>query len=128
MKRILFLSGVIVLLISCSGNSSSSDPFEAKKQADAQNAAAHPELAKGKELIANNQCLTCHKEDEKLIGPAYKDVAKKYAGMPDTIITYLASKIIAGGKGTWGDVLMTPHPTLSKDDAETIVKYILSLR
>jgi cytochrome c len=69
----------------------------------------------------------CHKVTEKLIGPAYKDVAVKYAGS-DTALAYLSKQIIAGGSGVWGTVPMTPHPELSQADAEQMVKYILLLK
>ena len=129
MKRILLSIAVSAFIISCGNNSSKqTDPYEAQKKADEEWAAAHPELKKGKDLIAKYDCLTCHKEDVKLIGPAYKDVAQKYAGMSDTIVTHLASKVIAGGKGNWGEVPMAAHPAITKEDAETMVKYVLSLK
>lgn len=81
----------------------------------------------GGKLIAKNDCLTCHKVDTKVIGPAYADVAKKYPSNDATVDT-LANKIIKGGKGNWGDIAMSPHAALSMDDAKTIVKYILTLK
>jgi cytochrome c len=83
--------------------------------------------SKGAQLIASSDCLGCHKEQEKLVGPAYKDVAKKYSN-PDKDINYLANKIISGGKGVWGDVPMTPHPNLALADAKEMAKYVLSLK
>ncbi|MDB5120152.1 MAG: cytochrome [Sphingobacteriales bacterium] len=80
---------------------------------------------KGKALIAKSDCLGCHKLDEKLVGPAYKAVAEKYTSAD---IDKLAGKIIAGGAGNWGEVPMSPHPAISKDDAKEMVKYILSLK
>src|SRR5512135_2496774 len=55
----------------------------------------------GKALIAGSDCLTCHKEDTKLIGPAYKDVAKKYENN-DKNVKMLADKVLKGGQGVWG--------------------------
>lgn len=83
--------------------------------------------ADGKALIAKSDCLTCHKEDAKVIGPAYKDVAKKYPNT-DENVKKLAAKIIAGGSGVWGQIPMTAHPQVSQGDAEAMVKYILSLK
>ena len=82
----------------------------------------------GLELVAKSDCFTCHKIEEQFTGPSYRDVANKYAGMSDTIITHLAGKIIHGGNGVWGQVFMTPHATLSQADAEAMVKYILLLK
>ena len=69
-------------------------------------------IAPGAKLIAANDCNTCHKEDVKVIGPAFVDVAAKYPAT-DSNIDSLANKIIKGGKGHWGEVPMTAHPTLS---------------
>jgi cytochrome c len=48
--------------------------------------------------------------------------------MPDTIVSHLADKIISGGSGVWGEIPMIPHPSISKDDAQTMVKYVLLLK
>lgn len=81
----------------------------------------------GAKLIAGSDCLGCHKEDVKLVGPAYKDVAAKY---PDTdaTITMLANRVIKGGVGHWGQIPMSAHPALSLSDAREMTKYILSLK
>ena len=90
-------------------------------------AAASADADKGLNLIASSDCLTCHKIEEKLVGPAYRDVAKKYAGQPGAVDS-LANKIIHGGAGNWGPTPMSPHPALAKDDAKVMVQYILSLK
>jgi cytochrome c len=82
---------------------------------------------KGLDMIASLDCTTCHKINEKNIGPAYADVAKKYEAT-DANIETLANKVIKGGSGNWGTVPMTPHPTLSVDSAKEMVRYILSLK
>jgi cytochrome c len=87
-------------------------------------AAAKPE-DEGKALVEGADCLSCHKVDSKLVGPSYQDVAAKYT---DADIDHLAQKVIDGGKGVWGDVPMTPHAGLSKENAQKMVKYILSLK
>ncbi len=83
--------------------------------------------SKGAQLLAASDCLGCHKEQEKLVGPAYVDVAKKYSNN-EKDVNYLANKIITGGKGVWGEVPMSPHPNLALNDAKEMVKYILSLK
>jgi cytochrome c len=77
---------------------------------------------KGVDLIVKNDCRNCHREREKLIGPAFSDIAKRYG--PSDIDT-LAAKIIRGGSGHWGDASMSPHPSLPLSSAKTIVKFIL---
>lgn len=93
-----------------------------------RNAGAPPagSFEKGAQLISQSDCLSCHKEKIKIIGPAYVDVAKKYEPTEKNI-KYLAGKIIEGGSGVWGEIPMTPHPSISQGDAEEMVKYILSL-
>lgn len=98
--------------------------------ADAPAAAQTPaqeDFEKGKNLIAMSDCLACHQVDKKLVGPAYEEVAAKYE-MNEKNVAYLADKIIKGGAGVWGQIPMTPHPDVSKEDAQEMAKYVLSLR
>jgi cytochrome c len=81
----------------------------------------------GEKLIAKSDCVGCHKLDKKLIGPAYLDIAKKYANT-DKNINSLADKVIKGGSGVWGTMPMSAHSSLKKEDAKSMVKYILSLK
>ena len=80
----------------------------------------------GQNLMAASDCKTCHKVEEKSIGPAFADVAQKYNARPDAT-TYLAEKIIKGGSGVWGETAMAAHPNLKEADAIQIVQYVLSL-
>lgn len=84
-------------------------------------------LEEGKQLLVKNDCLSCHKLDIKIVGPAYKDVAKKY---PATAANYekLTEKVIAGGSGNWGEVPMSAHPSVPPADVKKMVQYILSLK
>lgn len=82
---------------------------------------------KAVELIGSSDCLTCHKIEEKVTGPAYKEVAQKYEAT-DANIDMLAQKIIKGGSGVWGQAQMTPHDTLSVENAKVMVRYILALK
>lgn len=72
-------------------------------------------------------CMTCHQVEMKVVGPSYKDVASKYAS-EDGAAAMLAEKIKAGGVGTWGQIPMPPNPTVSEDDANALVAWILSLK
>lgn len=99
----------------------------ASTEAPANDLNSNPDYTKGLALIASNDCLTCHKVDEKVTGPAYRDVANKYENT-DANVKMLATKVINGGSGVWGAVAMTPHPALAEADAEQMVKYILLLK
>lgn len=90
--------------------------------------AASPEdIQTGKALIQKSDCMACHKVDVKLVGPAFVQVAAKYPATPANY-SLLASKIINGGTGVWGQMPMSPHSTVSQLDAKKMVKYILSLK
>ncbi len=89
-------------------------------------AQAGPEPA-GPELAAKRNCLACHAVDRRVLGPAYKDVAAKYAGQPE-VAPRLAQKIIHGGTGVWGKLVMPANPQVSEAEAGRLVAWILSLR
>ncbi len=77
------------------------------------------------ELATKKNCMACHAVDKKLVGPAYKDVAKKYAGQKDAEAK-LVDKVMKGGSGAWGTVPMPANPQVSKEEATTLVKWVLS--
>ncbi len=81
----------------------------------------------GLNLINANDCVACHKLDEKLTGPSYSEIAAKYNNTPENI-EMLAQKIIKGGQGVWGVMVMLPHPKISEADAKKMAEYILSLK
>jgi cytochrome c len=87
-----------------------------------------PELAeKGKVLIAYSDCYTCHKVDQRSLGPAFTDIAKRYP-VKKVFIEMLAQKVILGGSRSWGYPVMSPHPKLSMEDAKIMVSYIMSMK
>ena len=76
------------------------------------------------DLAKKNNCLACHAADKKIVGPAYQDVAKKYAGQADAEAT-LAKNIKAGGSGKWGPIPMPPQAQLSDADAKALATWVL---
>jgi cytochrome c len=78
-------------------------------------------------LARSKQCVACHAVDKKLVGPAYKDVAKRYAGQNDAVAK-LAAKIQAGGSGTWGAVPMPANTQVNAAEAEQLARWVLSLK
>ena len=146
MKKLFIICGLSLAIAACGGNKSGGNSADstsaANKTAVASNsdaaqdtAASHNGTEKtagtpsaaGAQLIAKSDCSTCHKEQEKLIGPAFVDVAKKYSSS-QAVIDTLANKIVKGGSGNWGTVPMSPHPAISVEDAKTMAQYILSLK
>ncbi|GGX12565.1 c-type cytochrome [Undibacterium macrobrachii] len=80
----------------------------------------------GADLAKKNNCMSCHGVDKKIIGPAFKDVAKKYKGNNDAV-ALLSKKVKDGGSGVWGPIPMSPNKTISDADIKVMVEYVLSL-
>ena len=77
------------------------------------------------ELAQAKNCMTCHAVDKKLVGPAYKDVAAKYAG-DKTAADKLAQKIMKGGSGVWGPVPMPANTQVTEAEAKKLAGWVLS--
>ena len=77
-------------------------------------------------LAKSKNCMACHAVDKKLVGPAYKDVAKKYAGQKDAG-EKLATKIMKGGSGVWGAIPMPANSQVNDADAKKLAAWVLSL-
>ena len=79
------------------------------------------------ELAKKKNCMACHATDKKLVGPAYKEVAAKYAGQKDAV-DKLAQKVIKGGSGVWGPVPMPANAQVSEAEAKQLVQWVLSIK
>jgi len=77
------------------------------------------------DLAKSKNCMACHAIGSKLVGPAFKDVAAKYAGQKDAE-GKLAAKVIKGGAGAWGPVPMPANPQVSDAEAHALVKWVLA--
>ena len=78
-------------------------------------------------LAKSKNCLACHAVDKKLVGPAYKDIAAKYAGQKDAV-DKLSAKVIKGGAGVWGPVPMPANAQVNDAEAKKLVTWILGLK
>ena len=83
-------------------------------------------IIEGKSMTLSLDCKSCHKENEKSIGPSYVQVAQRYKDDPEAM-NYLTEKIIKGGGGVWGETAMAAHPTLPEGDVRQMVSWIMSL-
>jgi len=146
MKKVLFTMVIAAGLYACGGGEETTEEKKPISNATTEETAA-PAMAEapakaeepakeepkavakkdGKALIAGSDCRTCHKDDQKLIGPAYQDVAKKYENNAKNV-KMLAEKVLNGGQGNWGEIPMAGHPNLSVEDASAMVEYILSMK
>jgi len=109
----------------------SKDAYDEHEAAEPETAAPAKEssadlIAQGHALVDASDCKTCHHPTNKIIGPSHTDVAKKYE-FTKANVGMLASKIISGGSGVWGEIPMSPHPDISMADAEKMAMYVLSL-
>jgi len=78
-------------------------------------------------LARKNDCMGCHAVATLLVGPAYKDVAAKYAGQADAQ-AMLVQSIRNGSMGKWGNLPMPTHPKLSEVDARSLAAWVLKAK
>ena len=78
-------------------------------------------------LAKSKNCLACHSADKKIVGPAYKDVAKKYATQKDAA-AMLATKIMKGGAGVWGPVPMPANTQVNDAEAKKLAAWVLAMK
>jgi cytochrome c len=78
-------------------------------------------------LATAKNCMACHALDKKLVGPAYKDVAAKYAG-DKSAIDKLAAKIQKGGAGVWGAVPMPANTQVNDAEAKKLAAWVLTVK
>jgi cytochrome c len=81
----------------------------------------------GEKLVSENDCSSCHAADRQLVGPSYAAIAKRYSGQAN-VTAKLAARIRQGGSGNWGDVAMTPHPSVTDSQARQMLTWILSVK
>ncbi|MBW2242652.1 MAG: cytochrome C [Deltaproteobacteria bacterium] len=98
-------------------------PLERRRRAGTTKAVSRAEA-----WIEGSDCITCHARDERLVGPAWSEIALRYANEPkETITEQLATTILNGGANRWGQGAMPPHPDLSRAQAATIARHILAI-
>jgi cytochrome c len=79
------------------------------------------------DMLKKYNCVACHANERKMVGPSYKDIAAKYSA-DATAAEKLAGKIREGGAGVWGQMPMPPYPQLSDADALTLARYVLTIK
>jgi len=95
----------------------------AKKPAPA--AKARPDVADAKQLLATNSCTACHAVSNKILGPAFRDVAAKYKDK-DKAESYLVTKMKGGSSGVWGTMPMPAQGQLNDADAKVIAQWLMA--
>lgn len=88
---------------------------------------ASPQLQKGRDLVARGgDCMRCHTVELDIVGPGFRNIAKRYAGRDDAV-PYLAGKIREGSVGEWGRIVMPRHPQVTQEQAELMAAWLMAL-
>jgi cytochrome c len=82
--------------------------------------------SKAMQLATKYNCSACHSVDKKVVGPAFKDISKKYAG-DASALDKLEHKVKNGSTGVWGAIPMPPN-NVPDADVKTLVQWVLSLK
>jgi cytochrome c len=135
-KQLVAALSCAMLMAACGGSgdkkADTKDTTASTTTTPAATPGGNAEADKALDLIGASDCTTCHRLNKNTggasIGPAYSDVAAKYAPAADSTVDRLVKKVISGGSGIWGTVPMTPHPALKPEDVKTMVTYILSIK
>jgi cytochrome c len=78
-------------------------------------------------LVIEKRCNACHELSAASLGPPWQAIAARHAARKELMQDVLATKIIHGGGGSWGNVPMVPNQRVSLDEAQRMAAWILSL-
>ena len=123
MKSLLIISAFL-FIIGCGSGSDQKSTSDSTSKTEVKD----PEVAKGLALITNSDCFSCHKLNETSSGPSYSSIALKYKSITPATMDSMVTQIYKGGSGKWGFAAMPPHPAISKEHAESMVHYIMSIK
>ncbi len=129
MKNLFSIFAIALILTACGSKNTETtekEDFGSGAEQSATPSGGADAIAQGEALVKASDCKTCHHATDKIIGPSHTDVAKKY-DFTEANVKLLASKIISGGAGVWGEIPMTAHADLPQDQAEKMARYVLSL-
>lgn len=98
------------------------DPLGVKKYVTSNAKAGKDPVAIS--LLQKLNCFTCHSVRDKLIGPSFEQIAKRYPYNPSSLEA-LTGKVINGSSGVWGNTIMPPQPEIKKQEAKLVVDWIL---
>ena len=126
MKYVIIFSSFL-FFISCGNNDTTKEKSTTNSETT-KTEVKDPEAEKGLGLVSKSDCFGCHKLTETSIGPAYALIAAKYKTITPENMDSMVVQINKGGFGRWGTVPMTAHPGISKENAQSMVHYIMSIK
>lgn len=127
MNKYFIILSLTACCFGCGNNTETGSDVKKDSARSETSVMDNPDYEKGLNLVAKSDCFTCHKLRDQSTGPAYGAVAAKYENT-EANVNMLADKVIKGGSGVWGQVPMVQHPQITKEDAVSMVKYILLLK
>ncbi|QEZ44802.1 c-type cytochrome [Cupriavidus oxalaticus] len=74
-------------------------------------------------LLAKNACLSCHSVTQKVVGPAYHEVAVRYKNDAQAQAK-LETSIRGGSSDKWGAVPMPPFASLKPEEVRALAAYV----
>ncbi|MDY3317356.1 c-type cytochrome [Riemerella anatipestifer] len=127
MKYTYYYIGVLALVsFSCSQKETTQTETVIEEIQTVPEVKTEPNLEHlGYQLIKGSDCLSCHSVEKKMAGPSFREIAERYT---QEDLEMLSRKIIDGGSGNWGQIPMQPHPQTSKEEADDMVEFIMSLK
>ena len=112
-SSLLLVLGVLLLPLSVSANG----PVAG---------AGDPDYQPMIDLAWKSRCFNCHDVEDKVRGPAWVEVARRYRG-DDEAFELLVERVRDGSSGNWGDDRMSPNRRVAEEDIRTLVKWLLTL-
>ncbi len=117
---------VALFSVSCEKKEEKAEAPPKKEVKEVQKVQEKKQVSEEYALADKKGCFACHDIDRKKVGPAYVDVAKKYAGK-ENAVDELVKSITKGSMGKWGSIPMTPQP-VTEEEARKLAEWILSLK
>jgi len=128
MKKIITIISIVTILAACHSNTKPHPKSPAADPLVNGSGEAHDSTADGRMLIAGNDCVSCHKIDTVLTGPAFLTISRRYPN-GNGVAENLARSIISGSRGVFDTTRSMPaHPNITFGDAVKMANYILSLK
>ena len=85
------------------------------------------EVEPGLALMKQSDCFNCHAVEQKIVGPAFLDIAARYRGSNDALEASVL-RVLNGSSGVWSEIPMLPHQSLHSDQIRMMVRWVFGLK